>query len=299
MGSEIDVIAWADAPHAAMKWALTEVARLEASWSRFLVTSELSALNRSAGAGPFTCSPTLWAAVSRAATGWEATGGLFDPTILATLVALGYDRTFTDVAAVTAVEADSRHVPGFDVVRLDAAARTVALPVGVSIDLGGVGKGLAADLLVEGLLARRVTSGQVSLGGDMRVFGPGADADDAWMIDVHHPADDRTLFRFPLVDEALVQSTRLIRRWERAGRPLHHLVDPRTGWPADNGLVSVIATAAEAWFAEVVAKAVFVAGERDGLALARRLGVDVWLVRDDDTIVATPDVADTLPASGG
>jgi FAD:protein FMN transferase len=169
----------------------------------------------------------------------------------------------------------------------------------VGIDLGGETFAHAADLLTEGLMARGVTSGQVALGGDMRVFGPGADADDAWMIDVHHPADDRTLFRFPLVDEALVQSTRLIRRWTRAGRPLHHLVDPRTGWPADTGVVSVVATAAEAWFAEVVAKAVFVAGERDGLALANRLGVDVWIVRDDDTLVATPDVADTLPASGG
>jgi len=299
MGSDVSVLAWAEAPDEAVHWAVDEVARLEACWSRFVPTSELSALNRSAGSARFTCSPTLWEAVRRAARGWAATGGLYDPTVLGALVGLGYDRSFAEVAAESDAEVRPPRVPGFDCVRLDDDERTVALPAGVALDLGGIGKGLAADLLVTGLRERGVTSGEVSLGGDLRVFGPGPDDDEAWMIDVEHPADDAVLFRFPLVDEALVQSTRLLRRWQRGGQRLHHLVDPRTGWPVDNGLDCVIATAPEAWFAEVVAKAVFVAGEAAGLGLASSLGVDVWLVREDRSIVATPDVADSLQPTPG
>ena len=299
MGSDVEILAWGEAPDEAVRWATDDVARLEECWSRFRPTSELSALNRSAGAGSFACSPTLWEAIDRAASGWARTGGLYDPTVLGALTALGYDRSFVDVEATSDRPLRPARVPGFDCVVLAPEAHTVALPAGVSLDLGGIGKGLAADLLVGGLRARGITSGEVSLGGDLRVFGPGPDEDDAWLIDVEHPGDDALLFRFPLVDEALVQSTRLLRRWQRAGRPLHHLIDPRTGWPADTGLDAVVATAPEAWFAEVVAKAVFVAGERDGLALAGRLGVDVWLVRADRTVVATPDVANSLRTMPG
>lgn len=299
MGSDATILAWGAEPDAAVRWAIDELARLEACWSRFLPTSELCALNRSAGQGPFACSPVLWAAVTRAALGWSRTHGLYDPTVLGALVALGYDRTFREVPRIGPVEPAVRPVPGFDGVRLDHAARTVTLPAGVALDLGGIGKGLAVDVLVAGLHERGVTSAEVALGGDLRVTGPGPDADDAWLVDVRRAPDGALLFRFPASEEALVQSTRLIRRWERGGIPLHHIVDPRTGWPVDNGIDSVVADAPEAWFAEVVAKAVFVAGETAGLVLARSLGVDVWIVRDDGTIVATPDVADSLHVAAG
>jgi FAD:protein FMN transferase len=299
MGSDLTILAWGNAPDTAVRWAIGEVARLEACWSRFLPTSELSALNRSAGARPFACSSALWAAVSRAAQGWARTHGLFDPTVLPALVGLGYDRTFAQVPRIGPDVPAVRPVPGFDVVGLDHEARLVTLPAGVALDLGGIGKGLAADVLVAGLVERGVTSAEVSLGGDLRVIGPGPDADDAWMIDVQHAGDDSVLFRFPLADEALVQSTRLLRRWTRGDRELHHLVDPRTGWPVENGIDAVVATAPEAWFAEVVAKAVFVAGETAGLALAAASEVDVWLVRSDRSVVATPNVADSLSATAG
>lgn len=299
MGSDVEIELWDLADEALLQWAVGEVERLEACWSRFRPDSELSALNRSAGSGAFACSPTLWLALERAAAGYERTGGLFDPTVLHTLVALGYDRTFREVPdASAAVPRGAHRAPGFDTVVLEPSTRRAVLPPGVGLDLGGIGKGLAVDLLVAGLRERGVISGIVSMGGDLRVFGPGAEDDDSWLVPVQHPVDDTELFRFPLHEEALVQSTRLFRRWERGGRPLHHLIDPRTGWPVDGWIDSVVATAPEAWFAEVVAKAVFVAGEREGLALAQRAGVDVWVVRHDRTVVSTPDVADSLGTSG-
>jgi thiamine biosynthesis lipoprotein len=275
------------------------VERYEQCWSRFRPDSELSRLNASAGT-PHTCSLLLWEALSRAAAAWHESGGLYDPTVLPSLRALGYDVTFRQIGIDGAGAADRAvtDVPrpvGFGAVELDAANRRVVLPLGAELDLGGIGKGLTADLLVGHLLACGATSVLVSAGGDLRVSGPGPDEDDAWMIDIENPLDGSVLLRFPLVDEALVQSTTRFRAWQRGGRSVHHLIDPRTGWPSASGIASVIVTGRQAWRAEVMAKAALIAGEHEGLALLARTGHDGWLLRDDGTIAPTATVAADVP----
>ena len=305
MGSQVEVMAWGGDGERCIATAVAEVERFERCWSRFRADSELSLLNASAGT-PFTCSFLLWEAISRAASAWHETNGLFDPTVLPSLRAIGYDVTFRQIVAdpeghepapdVSA--AGQLEVPapiGFGAVELDAANRRVVLPAGAAIDLGGVGKGLTADLLIGHLNACGATSVLVSAGGDLRVSGPGPDEDDAWMIDIENPIDGSVLLRFPLVDEALVQSTTKFRAWRRGGRLVHHLIDPRTGWPSTSGIASVIVTGRQAWRAEAVAKAALIAGEADGLDLLARTGHDGWLLRDDGSIAPTATVAGDLP----
>jgi thiamine biosynthesis lipoprotein len=300
MGSQVEVLAWGGDGERCLDAAVAEVERYEQCWSRFRPDSELSQLNRSAGTA-FTCSFLLWDALSRAASAWHETGGIYDPTVLPTLTALGYDTTFRQITPDPG-RFDAEAVPlpvGFGAVELDPPNRRVVLPPGAALDLGGVGKGLAADLLVSHLQAYGATSVLVSAGGDLRVTGPGPDEDDAWMIDIENPLDGSVLLRFPLVDEALVQSTTRFRTWRRGGTTMHHLIDPRTGRPAASGIASVIVTGRQAWRAEVMAKAALIAGEHDGLALLARTGHDGWLLRDDGTIVPTAAVAADVPRRPG
>lgn len=321
MGSQVEVMAWGGDGERCIATAVAEVERFEQCWSRFRADSELSLLNASAGA-PFTCSFLLWEAISRAASAWHETNGLFDPTVLPSLRAIGYDVTFRQIVADPAEDEPAAEAPvggrpdvpfggrpaasasehldvpapiGFGAVELDPANRRVVLPPGAAIDLGGVGKGLTADLLIGHLNACGATSVLVSAGGDLRVSGPGPDEDDAWMIDIENPIDGSVLLRFPLVDEALVQSTTKFRAWRRGGRLVHHLIDPRTGWPSTSGIASVIVTGRQAWRAEAVAKAALIAGEADGLDLLARTGHDGWLLRDDGSIAPTATVAGDLP----
>jgi FAD:protein FMN transferase len=93
--------------------------------------------------------------------------------------------------------------------------------------------------------------------------------------------DDRVAVHVPLTDAAIVTSTRLMRRWTRAGLDQHHLIDPATGRPARTPVVAVIARAEEAWWAEGVAKAALVAGTSCGRRLLEASGVDGWLVDED------------------
>jgi thiamine biosynthesis lipoprotein len=156
--------------------------------------------------------------------------------------------------------------------RLDAATRTVTLPAGVGLDLGGIAKGWLADLVAERLL--RYGAALADLGGDIAVRGLPPDA-DAWYIDVEGPAG-AVLGRLRLAGDGGVATSGVTRRRCRtAAGAQHHLIDPRTGRPALTDLLSVSVIAPSAAMAEVAAKGALLLGSALGqaaLAAAPELG---------------------------
>ncbi len=287
MGSTAHVVV-GDAPPGVTEWALEEIERLENCWSRFRSGSELARLNASAGRW-LDVSPPMLLALTCAVDLHLATRGLFDPTILESLERAGYDRSFESVdrdAAPAGAPGAPVTAPGYGRVDIDVDAARVRVPAGVRIDLGGLGKGLAADLVSRGLVDRGARTALVSLGGDMRARGESPDG--AWPIPVEHPLDDtRVAFVHPLADAALVSSTRRIRAWRRADQEFHHIIDPRTGDSARVPIVAVVAAARDAWWAEGIAKAVMIAGAAEGPDLARAAGVRAWLFVDDGRVIET------------
>jgi len=286
-----------------LDWAQREAERLEALWSRFRADSDVTRCTRDAGARPTPVAPETFELVARAIDAWRATAGRFDPTVLHALEAAGYDDTFTvvrerpqartvvrsappghaaiDVLVDDLLRGSAERVPGCAGIVLDATHCTVALPAGVGLDLGGIGKGAAADRIAEGVVARGASGACVALGGDVRAAGA-APGGAPWPIPVEDPFDDtRTMLTVPLRDAAVVTSTRLIHRWVHDGVPRHHLIDPATGHPADRGVAAVVVHAPDAWWAESLAKAALVAGVQEGLDLLAGHGVTGWLVDDD------------------
>jgi thiamine biosynthesis lipoprotein len=286
MGSTAHIVA-GDAPGGVVDWAITELERLERCWSRFRPDSELSQLNANAGAWTDVSAPMLLALMC-AGDLHRATTGRFDPTILDALEGAGYDRTFELVAGVEGDAAPAaRPVPGFAPVEIDDEGSRVRAPRGTRLDLGGVGKGLAADLVARGLVDRGARTALVGMGGDLRARGE-PPPDGAWDIPVLDPFDDtRVAFRFPLVDGAIVTSTTRIRQWTRGERCYHHLVDPASGDSACTGITAVVATARDAWWAEGIAKSIIVGGIDAGLDLARAARVRAWLFLDDGQVLET------------
>ncbi len=292
MGSVVELLVWATDPEPLADWAWVEIERCEASWSRFRPQSDLCALNARAGRGPLAVSPLLWDALERARIAHRDTDGWFDPTVLGSLIELGYNRSFPFGDTIGERRDFSYPVPGFAKVQFDGASQSVEVPAGCGIDLGGIGKGLAADRVIDGLLARGAISACVGMGGDVRVGGPGPDSDDAWDIAIEDPRDGRRTFRFPLVDEALAQSSTLVRRWRHGDRDVHHLIDPQTGDASRSEVLCAVVTEREAWRAETLAKAALLAGVDAGIALIERAGADGWLLCEDGVVHATRHVAD-------
>ena len=237
MGTEIEVLA-APAAAGALPAVRREFERLEALLSRFRPESELSRLNRD---GQIEAGHDLAAVVTLALEARERTGGLFDPTVHDAVVAAGYDRTFDDLPADGPAGATSRCGGAVEIV-----GRRIRLAPGVRIDLGGIGKGYAADR------ARDLLAGHgaclVNAGGDLAATG-------SWPVGVD---GGPTL---ELTDAALATSGRDRRRWQRGGEERHHLIDPRTGRPAAVELVRATVVAPTAVEAEVLATAAFLGAE--------------------------------------
>jgi thiamine biosynthesis lipoprotein len=264
MGTSVDLLVDADDAGRALGAAREEIERLEQVMSRFRPDSELSRLNRD---GSIEASPDLAAVIELALEGRERTGGRFDPTVHDAVVAAGYDRTFAEVAPDGDERVDGSARCGG---RIDIAGATVEVERGFRIDLGGIGKGYAAERAAE-LLA---LAGPciVSVGGDIAVRGVPRSG-GVWPVAVGNAVV------LGLAHGGLATSGSDRRRWRRGGRDLHHLIDPETGAPAESDLLRVTVVAGDAIEAEVLATALFVGGASEAAAA----GVRAVLVERDGT----------------
>ncbi len=298
----------AEDPTALLDRAQAEIDRLERLWSRFRPDSDVSRVNAAAGAD-VPVAPETVELVSLAVEAWRRTGGRFDPTLLTAVVEAGYDRSFDELQAAGIVPDEGDVVPDgagsppappppapaagsrLDAgrIRVDTERSTVGLPPGVGLDLGGIGKGRAADLVVADLRRAGAAGACVNLGGDVRAEGAAPDP-AGWAVaiaDPFHPDDDLTVVA--VTDGAVVTSARTRRQWVRGGVAGHHLIDPATGRPAAGGLAAVTVVAASAAWAEVAAKAAFVAGRSGAGEVLARFGVAALVVADDRDITRVGD----------
>jgi thiamine biosynthesis lipoprotein len=251
-----------DALDAAERVLLAELAAIDAACSRFRTDSEITRLHASAGAATGV-SPLLAEAIAVAVRAAEQTDGIVDPTVGAAVQALGYDRDF---ATIDPDRPDSppapQAAPGWWRIGWDATTQTIVLPRGVALDLGATAKALAADRIAEQAAAATGAGVLVSLGGDVRVAG--AAPEGGWRIavgDDHERALVDPEHVVSITDGGLATSSTTRRAWRRAGRTVHHIVDPRTGDIPDSRWRTVSVAAATCVDANTASTAAIVLGD--------------------------------------
>jgi thiamine biosynthesis lipoprotein len=253
-----------------------EIRRLEELLSTWIETSELSQVNRAAGRNPVKVSPETFELVARALEISKLTGGAFDITVgpaVKLWKVTEATRVPTDMElAIAGQYVDYRRV------HLDANARTVFLEKpGMQLDVGGIGKGYAADRAVIVMQHAGATGGLVALSGDFRIFGRRADG-TAWPVAIQHPRKPgHVLAQLDMSDEAISTSGDYERFFFKDGVRYHHILDPKTLKPARRSQ-SVTIVAPDATTADALATGVFVMGPVQGLKLVDRLGVGVVIV---------------------
>ncbi|MGB8859411.1 MAG: FAD:protein FMN transferase [Ilumatobacteraceae bacterium] len=260
MGSDIHVIV-VGGTRDVLQLARDHIGQLERRWSRFLPDSEISLLNAEAG-NPVVVTDDTFMLVERSVAAWRLTGGGFDPTLLDALRAAGYDRSFDDLldtAEPAPLPVLSPMRPGpTDIVFDDGA---ITLPAGMGFDPGGIGKGLAADLVSALMINEGAAGVCVNMGGDLRVRGA-SPTGNGWTLAIDHPWCATPIALVGLWDGAVATSSVLRRVWEVGGQRRHHLLDPATGQPSTSDLALATVIAGDAWEAEVLAKAVLLRGTR-------------------------------------
>jgi FAD:protein FMN transferase len=277
MGSRAHLVV--DGPPALAEVGRVRIEQLERRWSRFVPGSEISRLNLNAGRRLVVSDDTVLL-VQRAIEAWRLTGGTFDPTVLGDVIRAGYDRSLDELPA-DAPAPWSPFQPGCTDIRIEG--NEVTFPAGTGFDPGGIGKGLAADIVATELRAAGARAVCVNLGGDVRVSGR-PDGEAGWTIAVEHPDTAEPLALVGLADGAVTTSTTLLRRWRTDGILRHHLIDPFTGQPAETDLELVSVVAGEAWFAEILAKAVLLRGSAHPFDLIDGTGPEALAVGTDGSI---------------
>ncbi|MCU1352624.1 MAG: thiamine biosynthesis lipoprotein ApbE [Acidimicrobiales bacterium] len=262
--------------------ARARIDELERRWSRFRDVSEVSQLNERAGE-LLAVSAETRLLVTRAIEAWEVTGGRFDPTVLGDVVRAGYDRSYDTMEADVAPGFSTQFRGCSDIVVEGAGVR---LPSGTGFDPGGIGKGLAADLVVAEAMGAGAAGACVNLGGDLRAAGTSPDG-QAWTIAVGHPWQRDPITRLGLAAGAVATSTTLRRAWRVDGRPAHHVVDPETGVPAETGIELATVVTGEGWLAEALATSVLLGDPSDPFDVVRRCGAEALAVTGDGTVLAT------------
>ncbi|MGE0059101.1 MAG: FAD:protein FMN transferase [Dehalococcoidia bacterium] len=259
-------------------------AAYEARFSRFLPSSDVGQFNHRR-AECAVVSAELFALINRCHHFSRITEGIFNPLILTSLEAAGYDRSFEHLSKTSRSRHGTR-IPPFEVLQIAEVTREVSLDLPWGIDLGGIGKGHAVDmaraLLPDGCGVL------IDAGGDIFATGRGPGG-APWLVDVADPhAPGRVIARVELVDQAVASSWITRRRWRTDAGWSHHLIDPRTGLPADSGLAGATVIAARTDEADVFAKTAVILGAEAGLEFLERMGVDGLLIGADGTQLHTP-----------
>lgn len=277
MGSDVRVVVTGTAGRAfrAVDVAFERVAELETRWSRFRSSSDVSRLN-SAGGREIVVSDDTIRLVTAMKFGHAATKGAFDPTLVVPLVHLGYGESLDGDGARTDVGAELDHRGSVDRILFHRRDGRwfVKAPIGTALDAGGIGKGLAADLVVE-TLGERVEGVLVSIGGDVAVSGRAPEG-AGWYVDVLDPDKVAPISTIRLERGGVATSSTRLRRFDVDGRRRHHLIDPRTLDSIDNGVLGASVVAGTTAWAEVLTKQVMIGGrvsltELDDLGLAAQL----------------------------
>ena len=273
----------------AIEAALAEMRALDRLMAVQRSDSDVSRLNREAARGPVRVDPRVVQVLARSVEVSRATAGAFDVTVLPVVRAWG----FTDGHPRPPGPGPIPRIAGWRSLRIDADAGTVAFTdAAAQVDLGGIGKGYALDRARDVLRGRGVRSAWLDLGGNIATLGapPGG---GAWRIAVRHPRHDGDRLGIVAMGEASVSTSSDAEQYTMEdGKRRGHIIDPRSGRPAD-ALVSATVVAASATTADALSTAAVVLGQARAREALAHAGADGLLV------APAPDGSLRLHATAG
>lgn len=287
MDTYMSLTAYGDNAEKGVKAAAGRIAELTLMLSVTDENSELSAINRG---GMAEVSEETAGLIAFALDIADKTDGALDPTIYPVLRAWGFTTDENRVPAPEEISALLENI-GHEHVQVDG--NTVTLDKGMMLDLGAVAKGYAGDETERILRENGITSALINLGGNIQLVGSKPDGTD-WRLGLKDPAGAGNVGVLTVSDCAVVTSGSYERCFTAEdGTVYGHIIDPASGYPADNGLLSVTIIADEGRLCDALSTALFVMGEERALEYWREnKNFDVILITDNAEVLITEGAAD-------
>lgn len=273
---------------AAVDAAIKEIQRLDALLSTGNESSEVFRINRE---GRGTVSEDTENILKRAVKIYEATDGLFDFTVYPLMELWGFA---SQEYHVPSREELLEVLPLVDASQVQFDGTEVTLGKGQRIDFGGIAKGYTSARVMDIFREYGVASGMVSLGGNVQVLGTKPDG-SKWQIGIQDPdsGQGEVLAVLSVEDKAVITSGGYERYFEEDGNTYIHILDPRTGYPADAGLISVTIVSADGTLADALSTSFYIMGLDDAVTFWRSYedDFDMVLVKDNGEIFVTEGIS--------
>lgn len=262
--------------------------RLDDLLSAFKPDSEVSKINKNAGLRPVKVSPFTVKLLERANYYSKISNGAFDITIRPVVKLWSIGHKEQHIPTDTELN-EIKHLVDYRLLEIDVESCCVFLrKKGQAIDLGGIAKGYAGDLIKKKLIEAGVSSGILNFGGTILTIGKKSN-ESSWRVGIQNPMAKRgqSVGTIDLNDSALVTSAVNERFFIKDGLTYHHLLDPLTLKPSQSGVLSVTAAGTCAMDLDALTTALFVLGVDKGTQLANRLGINAIYLLNNGEMYAT------------
>ena len=293
MDTYMTVKAYGSNGDAAVDAAVDEINRLDALLSTGKKDSEIGQINANNGGQLSEDGAVL---MERSLELYKSTNGAFDVAIYPVMKAWGFTDGNYQVPDADTLKA-TLELADPSLIDCDKEISTVRFKKdGVQIDLGGIAKGYTSSRIMDIYKEKGVTSGLVNLGGNAQVFGTKPDG-SLWRVAVQSPdSEDEYLGVLETKDKAIITSGGYERYFEKDGVTYHHIIDPSTGYPADNGLISVTIVSADGTLADGLSTSLFVMGKDKATDYwkAHSDEFDMILLTDDEKLYVSEGIKDSF-----
>ncbi len=286
-------------PQDAITLAFEKIQSMENLLSVNIDTSDISSINRS-GLSGFTPDPMVLDVLNQALDIAGFSDGRFDPSIgrLVALWGIG-----TDHAAVPEEKDLEEALSTIDYKKIEISdtGRVSLLNPGASLDLGGIAKGYAADIVRDSLRSSGIRSAIINLGGNVLVMGKKASG-DPWRIGIQDPREPRGEYLgiIEVSEKAIVTSGVYERFFVEDGVHYHHILDTETGYPVQNGVISTSIIHARSVQADGLSTALFALGVEEGMTLANTLeDTGVIMIDENNRVYITDNLKDSFQLNSG
>lgn len=288
MDTIMSLTAYGDRAEDAMAEAVTQIQDLERKFSVTDLSSDTAKLNAANGKA-VTVSADTYSLVGQCQKISESTGGLFDISIYPLVKAWGFTTDSTHVPSEEERKKALSYVNYKNIKRLPKSR--IQMPEGMQIDLGAAAKGYLSQKLMELFHKYGVDSAIVSLGGNVQTIGQKQDGSE-FVVGLTDPADGTSIYgTLQVRDKAVVTSGIYQRYFEENGVRYHHIMDKRTGMPAENSLASVTVIAENGTEADALATALYVMGEKRAAAYQKEHPeIALVLIRKDGSFWQSDNV---------
>lgn len=257
MDTYMTVTVWGEEANEACQAAEKEINRIDAMVSTGSEDSEITKLNQS-GSGEVSEGTAYM--IEKSVELYESTGGLFDISIYPVMRAWGFTDQNYEVPKKKVLTELLSHVRA-DAVLYDEESKTVSFDdSAVEIDLGGIAKGYTSDRVIEVINSYDIECALINLGGNVKTLNPKLTGEE-WRIAIQDPEDSNAMAGvITCCDKAVITSGGYQRYFEEDGTTYHHIIDPRTGYPASSGLISVSIVSADGTLADGLSTSLFIMG---------------------------------------